>query len=208
MIYLVSGPTSCGKSTFIEKCPRNRIGIPKDVPVFFPKQVLEGAPMYAYNDVIVHYNILRLYPILGKAMQEKIRCLYKKMTFFLKRQKGANFLWSELLKKWDYQQDPFITFLFNNNFAIKAIVLVANKDLIRQRMQKRLFVEADSKKPYPRTYWVSVLEQVNLLDIYNIWINFLQQNKIEYKLYNSNTMEYEELGVEEISKILYGNYSI
>lgn len=130
------------------------------------------------------------------------------MTLF-GRSEQQYYFWEELKADWDYQKDPLFMLLNKLDTNIKVIVLIANADLIKQRMLKRKLVEerkiSDNKSPYPQNYWLTVLEQVNLLDVYNIWLDFLRQNKIEYQLYNANTMDYFQLsGPENIVKVVYG----
>lgn len=221
-IWIISGPTSCGKSTFIENCPWQKIGLPsKNLPVFFPAQLLKGAPLLGYKDVILHYNILRpklFYSILTKTRPDQHapegdRCLKKLLAFFVKSKQQSfslqSFSWEELKPIWNYKSDPLFDLLTRMGVQLKACVLVANRNLIRRRILKRKFAEKkrflDKTPLYNRTYWLSVLNCVNLFDVYNSWLNFLQQNQIEYQLYNSNTLEFVKINdPRNIEEILYG----
>ena len=212
---MISGPSSCGKSTFIENFPLRKVGFPSEnLPVFFPNKLLRQDSPGDYQNAILHYNILRPYPLYDESRSDQyVKNGYnkyiKKLTSFLWKNKQQHHSWEELKSAWDYQRDPFFAYLNKLEIQLKVIVLVANKDLIKQRMRKRSLLEerrfSDSERPYPRSYWLNILNQLDLLDVYNIWLNFLQQNQIEYQLHNSNTMEYEQLNSpDDIVKILYG----
>ena len=211
---MISGASSCGKSTFIENFPLQKVGFPSgNLPVFFPNKLLREGSLGDYQNVILHYNILRLYRIYSEEKSDQyIKNGYNKYIKnfipFLGRSKRY-YSWKELKLAWDYQKDPILVYLNKLEVHLKVIVLVANKDLIKQRMLKRKLSEerrfSCGERPYPRAYWLNILNQVDLPDVYNIWLNFLQQNQIEYQLHNSNTMEYEQLNSpDDIVKILYG----
>lgn len=170
--------------------------------------------MLDYKDAILHYNILRpklFYSILTKTKPdqhapERNCCLKKLLAFFVKS-KQQSFSWEELKPIWNYKSDPLFELLTGMGVQLKACVLVANRNLIRRRILKRKFVEKRflSKTLYNRTYWLSVLNCVNLFDVYNSWLDFLQQNQIEYQLYNSNTLEFVKINdPRDIEEILYG----
>lgn len=212
-VWIVSGPSCCGKSTFIEKIPFEKVGFPSaDLPVFFPAQLLRGESIGKYQDVILHYNILRPYRIYSEARSKSGNGYHKyikRLFTFWRKSKGQSYTWEELKPSWDYQKDSLFVYLNKLGVHLKAVVLVANKHLVKQRMQKRKLVEkswvSDRELSYPRSYWLNVLEHVDLLAVYNSWINFLRFNRIEYQLYNSDTIDYPQLNsFDDIANILYG----
>ena len=66
MIWIVSGPSSAGKSHFLDS-PRaaELTGLARATRVWFPKQIGPGSPP-AGEDAFVHYNILRPFQRTGR----------------------------------------------------------------------------------------------------------------------------------------------
>lgn len=186
---MIRGPSSCGKSTFIENFPLRKVGFPSEnLPVFFPNKLLREDSLGDYQNAILHYNILRPYPLYDESRSDQyVKNGYnkyiKKLTSFLWKNKQQHHSWEELKSAWDYQRDPFFAYLNKLEIQLK-VILVANKDLIKQRILKRDLIEqkrfSDNKRRYPRTYSLKVLDYVYLLYVYDIWLNYLQQNQIEY----------------------------
>src|SRR5688500_3684550 len=59
MIWIVSGPTSGGKSTFMDSRRCEQVtGLPRLTRVWFPKEIGPGSPPPG-TDALIHYNILR-----------------------------------------------------------------------------------------------------------------------------------------------------
>jgi hypothetical protein len=185
VIWIISGPTSVGKSTFIAR-PRSAelTGLPRGTPVVFAfsKRMAE---QLGQTDAILHYNILRplqrLRRFAGSADQEGVE-LEGRLA--------------------EFDQDPVWTEIVNHTAPKTAVVLVASKHTILERIQHRSAIEesaltARKVKAYPNEKWECLLEQVNLPDLYGAWCQELRNRHIPYVLLDSSDDSYRFINGEE-----------
>lgn len=180
MLWIVGGPTSVGKSTFIGS-PRcaEITGLPFGTPIVWPAKhsLLDEN---GRTDLLYHYNILRP-PHL------KLRA---KRPAFLKLLKTK----PTLRNATDFNQDPRWNDLAARGVDKKAIVLVTSKQTIMQRVRQREVIESseptNSNNHYPARYWLDLLRQVNLVVLYRAWCRELRTQGIPYTLVDSSDDAY------------------
>ena len=183
--WIVSGPTSVGKSTFIAspRCPEIT-GLPPGTPVVFPKAHSRFGELNS-TDVLYHYNILRLAKL--KRRYER-RGLVEKVA--------------EVATGKDFGKDPGWQDLVGHAATKKAVVLVSSKRTILQRARQREVVEApalavNSPKRYRQRRWLELLEQVDLIAFYRAWCYELRSCGIPYVLIDASDGTYPVIEDED-----------
>ncbi len=125
MLWIVSGPTSVGKSTFLASSRCAEItGLPRGTPVFLPAHHPHLDELGA-TDALYHYNILR--PLDLKRQYE---------------QRGLQKGQFAISKATDFNRDPGWNDLTRVETTKKAVVLVAGRQAILQRIRQRQAVES------------------------------------------------------------------
>src|SRR5829696_5977283 len=149
MLWIISGPTSVGKSAFIASSRSAEItGLSPATPTVFPSATSQSAELGSI-DAFYHYNILR--PVLvGRRARRAMK-------------KGRDFEIGAI----DFDQDAAWTDVAQPAVTKQAIVLVAGKQALIERTRQRERIEdpvlrGQEARDYPAQKWLKVFEQVDL----------------------------------------------
>jgi 2-polyprenyl-3-methyl-5-hydroxy-6-metoxy-1,4-benzoquinol methylase len=184
VIWIISGPSSAGKSTFIQsaRC-RALTKLGPDVPVAIPG--IEGEEHYrGSGDCFVHYNILR-----------------PAYLFDRERRRGeAGATDDYRTRATRFSDDPKWVELVGNRAPKQAIVLVANRKTLLERVQGRATRDKTElsrrELDYNPYYWLKLYDRINLPEVYQAWCAELERRRIPYLLLDANNSRYEELDPE------------
>jgi 2-polyprenyl-3-methyl-5-hydroxy-6-metoxy-1,4-benzoquinol methylase len=191
--WLITGPTSAGKSTFInsDRCAEIT-NTPKGTPTLLAHNFKKNE--YSDSSFFLHYNTLRSSNV------------------------NSGFL--SLLKS---QDENTIDYYFENDSVwdeicetqkgMKAIVLVSSKATILKRIDEREIIEnGNIKKPkvsnrlinkkYPRQFWRKLISSTNMLRLYERWCQELEKRGIPYTLINSENNSYSIISKNDLTSIL------
>jgi len=182
MLWIISGPTSVGKSTFIrsEQCvaltglhPKTLVIKPMDMPDRVDPRLL------ADRDCFLHYNMLRPASLFAKheATETASRREYQtRSTQFM-----ADPWWNEFSRLAGDKQKG-------------AVVLVASLAAIVERVGGR--------RGYNIEYWTSLYEKLNLPDIYRAWCSELERNEIPFIFVDATGSTYPVLDAAAAFRIV------
>jgi hypothetical protein len=182
----VSGPTSVGKSTFIDHRQRVGSALP---PVEFAFQ-RRGA---STGDVTLHYNTLRLPDLPG------MLGLWAKawMNGSLPSGKLGGFAldgkWRSILAS-----DP----------PSEAFVLVTSRYELLARISRRAFVEPLASSPaiqserYDAHRWANILMSVDLARSYRLWIDELERRSVPMTILDSTSTLYLPIQRDEVATVV------
>jgi hypothetical protein len=182
MIWIVSGPSSVGKSTFLKSDYFiKKFNIQEETDkTLFAYQVNESLSDSINETTFLHYNICR--SIQNKKASRKI--LFKKLPLPLTREK--NYTYEDT--KWD-----IITSL--DKTKMHVIVLVASKEELLKRISTRQYNEPlytkESKSNYPKHKWKKLYKSLNFEKLYSSWCNELDTKNINYTLIDSSSTDYK-----------------
>ena len=177
IIWIISGPSSVGKSDFIknQRCAQIT-NFPPNTPVImgysFDSNKYDGTPIY------FHYNILRPLDIKLKKKRKE-----KSIKYF-----GVH-------REFNFDEDEKWKDLLRSPSTKKAIVLISSKETILKRLDKRRIVESKklSKRKethYPHKKWRNYYKQLNLIALYQQWFNELKVRGIPYKIIDASDRNY------------------
>jgi 2-polyprenyl-3-methyl-5-hydroxy-6-metoxy-1,4-benzoquinol methylase len=178
MIWIISGPSSAGKSTFF-KNPRCReiTGLNGNTPMIIPsrKSNLQSQDL---NGSFFHYNICRpAVTALGKKTSEILRATPEKLQ-----------------ASYQFDTDPKWLDFLKSAGPKKAIVLVADLATIRDRVSRRRKVEPllnlGKVVTYDAAYWQTFYKKLDLPQIYQAWCAELERRRIPYVLVDANDARY------------------
>jgi hypothetical protein len=179
MIWIISGPTAVGKSTFIMS-PRcaELTGLSPETRVIWAARAskvskADELDQFASTDVLFHYNIMRLREL--KRLNRRSTDSAQEDSGFGKR-RGFRFA---RIREWDS--------VTKNSAPKKAVVLIASKQTISQRMElvRRKDSLRGEKKNSTNHKWLSLLESIDLAALYKDWLQELRDNSIPYVLVDS-----------------------
>jgi hypothetical protein len=181
MIWIISGPSSAGKSTFVKNPRCHEItGLAASAPVIIPARQ-SGFAVQDLGDCFFHYNICRPAEAALRDKRSDVRDLSddKKAAAC---QFGSDAKWVDLLQ---------------NKAEKKAVVLVADKATILDRVNRRRFVEphvsTGKDKRYNAEFWQKLYERTDLTGVYKAWCAELEGCKIPYVIINANDSRYSVL---------------
>lgn len=195
MIWIVSGPSCCGKSTFIRTEKALQItGLSYNEEVIFPFQI-DFRLLISLKTGFFHYNILRpLWKIIKKRPAFYISFLYPNpilVRLFRIDKLRCRFIYDTWDYKLDYQWMKFLS----TSIPKKAIVLVADNQALIKRTSEREEREKDPaglgilKRDYPARRWAFVYTVLDLPLIYDMWCEELRRAGIEFILLDAETYE-------------------
>jgi 2-polyprenyl-3-methyl-5-hydroxy-6-metoxy-1,4-benzoquinol methylase len=187
-----------GKSTFMAS-PRcaEITGLPTGTPVVWPAtqdrlDEFDGpAP-----DAFYHFNILR--PLDLKRRYE---------------QQGAPKAASAIRSANDFEHERRWVRLNKRPIPKRAVVLVASKQLILERVRKRRTLEhpalrakrEGSNRSYNVARWLGLLEEVNLTVLYQAWCRELRHRGIPYMLVDASDDGYSIIEDEDLLPAIVGD---
>lgn len=179
MLWIISGPSSIGKSTFIKsgKCS-DLTGLPMETPVLKPKNKPGLDPrLLGDADCFVHYNILR--PV----------------SLFAKREATDETQPEEFRSRsTQFTADPWWVEFSQRAGSKQAIVLVANLVSILKR--------AGARADYKIEYWQNLYAKLQLPQIYRAWFSELNRHKIPVLLVDATGATYPKLDADAALAII------
>jgi hypothetical protein len=155
VIWIVSGPSSAGKSRFLESPRAAQVtGLPPGTRVWFPKEIGPGAPPKG-EDAFVHYNILRPFQRAERPGDVAV---------------GPRLFTGD--EKWRA--------ILALPGAKKAVVVVADRETLVRRVRERKAVETDDPHAYGQERWLRIYEAVDLAAVWREWRAELTRNGIAF----------------------------
>lgn len=188
MFWIVSGSSSVGKSSFIESRSSSEItGLPANTKVLFPQD--QGKNELVAATCYFHYNIFRCVDLLHGDL---IRQQSPRIT--------------ELAQP-AYEDDPGWRAIVNRPGEKSAVVLVATRQTLLQRIRQRTVVEPTPLRSgmelrYPSQYWEYLVGHVNLRQFYLAWLSELTSRHIPYLLVDSSNHNYRSITRREADELL------
>ena len=183
MIYIISGPSSAGKSTLLQSSKLPAITrLPPNYPVVFPANMANNADALQ-NGCFFHYNILRV-----------ADHLYRKTD--IKAESTHHFMADSPWQKMSQLDTPK-----------KAIILLVSRTILKKRMLSRQHVEQSKLTGhsnvgvYPSNHWTDVLDTVNMQELYLAWCAELNKANISYTLINSEGASYNIITKRQLTSL-------
>ncbi|RYD72264.1 MAG: hypothetical protein EOP84_23450 [Verrucomicrobiaceae bacterium] len=199
MLWIISGPSSVGKSTFLasQRCYDLTGGGPDALTRFAFEQ---DPALSEHEDSFFHYNLLRPAsrfrrehsppPLRWYQLRTRFRRLFDTPPLASSTralQQGAQ----------DFSRDPAWANLVASPTPKKAIVLVADQDRILERVRSRTKVEEEMPSGLSNTYrptdWLWFYERLDLAELYRAWYAELARCGIEYLIVDSNDSHFRLL---------------
>lgn len=198
MIWIISGPSNAGKSTFIQNGSAQMITrSPEEPRTIFPFDENIELLLSSNKDSYLHYNILRAH-FNATPLHRKILPL-----FFSTDKKIKQFEISV-----NYTDDAPWKTITQLKAEKKAIVLVAGKKTLIGRAKQREDVEIEEFKilkqnGYKSMYWSKLIEKMDIEIIYQSWLSELFDKNIPYILVDSTNSNYEIIhGMEKMLSLI------
>lgn len=201
MIYIVSGPSCVGKTTFMAA----EIFPLKELPLSSSVFASDKNPS-PNTDCVYHYNILRpIHYMEGKQYFLPYR-LQKYESILASIFPLRNAYWRRIEQHWSYGIDPSWVHIRQLPIAKKAIILMTDLKTLTQRASKRTLVEKGrGTQGYPSDFWLDLFNKIDLSEVYTRWINELEALDIDYSIIDSTGKEYTELSKNvNIEKFISG----
>ncbi len=201
MLWIISGPSSAGKSRFLlsPRC-QEITGLPPGTPVVWPltSQALDG-PLR--GDLFYHYDVLR--PLTLRS-NRKPKGLIWALSAGL-RLAGIRSHTRTAAGLPAFEADPKWKDLTHRDMEKKAVVLVAKKETILRRMRERKIIERKELNQwdgmdYPVGHFLQLLRPVDLAALYQAWCRELERQDIPYLLIDSTGDAYPILNDSEAFK--------
>jgi hypothetical protein len=170
MFWLISGPSSVGKTTFIRSSRCLAItGLSPETPIIKPVNAPgPDARLQSVKDCFVHYNILRPISLFAKRGAQETSAIEEY------RARSVRFA-----------DDPWWLGFAQAATEKKALVLIANRAGILERARNR--------SRYKFDYWEALYGKVRLSDIYRAWSAELKRAGIPYTFVDTTDSGYAEL---------------
>jgi hypothetical protein len=170
MFWLISGPSSVGKTTFIRSSRCLALtGLSPETPILKPVNAAgPDGRLQSVKDCFVHYNILRPVSLFAKREAEKTSAIEEY------RARSVRF-----------GDDPWWRGFAQAAAEKKALVLIANRAGILERARDRARYKFD--------YWEALYQKVKLSDIYRAWAAELNRAGIPYTFVDATNPGYAEL---------------
>lgn len=186
MLNLICGPSSVGKSTFIQSnFLYDLTGLDNQTKLYFPAEI-ESTVLTedASLDILIHYNLMRPihYLIENDTVPSRI-----------------------LNESWNYDIDPKWQLIKACDVEKRAFLLVTSAEELKTRVLERAFVESALRSDlssYDVDFWSAVYEVVNLRIVYRDFLDQLDQLNIPVTCIASQDGRFFEIDREEITAFL------
>lgn len=183
MICIISGPSCAGKSTFLKsstlKLLTETVG---SSPCLFPSDIMSYSNNISRDNYYLHYNILRTASISDHSRINSVNS-----------------------DPYAYSTDKAWDIVRKIPVRKSAVVLVTARSELIQRMSSRDSLEMMLRKlssyRYPKSYWLSILAQLDLNVLYTSWCNELKNHKIPFTLIDSSSPKYEIVSEARLNAI-------
>ena len=183
MLWIIAGPSSSGKSTFLDSPALTEItGLPSTTTALFAR-VGVAEQVDRLKDYYFHYNFLRF---LEPALKNP----------------GATEIWGITVPApgvgFDYALDTTWDQMASLAMPKKAIVLVISRSLLMERVAVRTVIEPRNIQPgrthsYPAAEWLEIYGRVDFVDAYRVYLTYLRSKDIDHVLLDSTTSAYSPL---------------
>jgi hypothetical protein len=163
-LILVCGPSSCGKSTYIERAIAAG-QLPRDSAVCMGYDYVKMEALA--GPIVMHYNTLR--PIDQEL--EKLRA-------------GQPNRYGTLLRRLDFKIDPAWLAILGHKGTKRAVVPVARESTLWRRAADRRLIEPGltGTQPYPSDHWLSHYRRIDLSSHYLQVVAELERELIPYQM--------------------------
>lgn len=179
-VHVVSGPSSCGKSCYIKETHK-----PSE-EILFPR-MLDSTQLNAKRSYIFHYNLFRPYSAAHK---------FNKLTHLLK-DPITYFNITKCIKNGQpFDCDRSLKQLLDFSANTAVTILVVSRPTLLYRISHRngpeiLRPEKDSR--YQNDKFMEIAESIDLCQLYERWVFFLERRNLPYKFIESEDGEYTEI---------------
>jgi len=205
MLWLISGPSSVGKSVFLRSHRFEELtGLRPGVPVFMGPALASNRVDLPLGDYIVHYNMLRPVTVKTKTPSQPVHWrpvsqFFRQVKTRTKQMRGktepAQVSPTEQLGI-DFDADRAWNVICQQDVEKKAIVLVAKRRTLLQRSANRQVIESTGltrrkEKRYPFREWLDIFENTDLVQLYQTWCLTLEERGIPYILVDANNDLYQ-----------------
>lgn len=205
MMWIICGPSSVGKSTFIESGKAGIFaGLPANTPTIFPVE-LEKDLDCSNSNYFFHYNILRPLTVLRDAPVTN-NIFFKLKTAFIPRariEKRRDVVKRFLL----YEDDISWSKLLSIDCEKKAIILVSSREEIIERVKRRTTVEnktftKTNQGKYSSSFWLDIYNRIHLEDVYEIWQRELDRCDIPYIYIDTSNENYHVVDNKYLTEVI------
>ena len=187
-LHVVSGPSSAGKSHFIQ-----RIRKPNE-ETLFPNML--GDITLDYNcSYLLHYNLFRPYSAARRL--SKPTHLVKSPFAYLK-------LRQSLESGQPFNTDLSLKQLIGFNAEIHVTILVVPLQILVDRISRRKTLEVlrpNQRGEYKQDKFMEIIEKINLAQLYLQWVRFLEFNDMNYEFIQSTDDSYTKINSAQEMKI-------
>jgi 2-polyprenyl-3-methyl-5-hydroxy-6-metoxy-1,4-benzoquinol methylase len=172
MAVVVIGPSSVGKSTFLQNDIRKAHLDNKYTDVVLAYE-LKSTPIK--NSSIIHYNML----LPGLVEYRKLKRGFQRLRLRTEEQ-----TWNMINRSWDFNSEPKFSTIFNSKMIDRCIVLVAPTEELLERIGTREIAnpEGQNQGKYRRHFWSQAVKYLPLGRIYEQLFDQLDERKIPYEV--------------------------
>lgn len=210
MIWIVSGVSSCGKSTFIRSPKAEEVtGLSFGTPVIFPFSGFERLAK-GETKAFFHYNLMRpLFHILRGKPLVRLWLTLSRLSLVPSWWGRPRLDWEAISKKWNFSRDPVWSEFRGLRQARQAVVLATSLSTmlsrieLREHVEKKELYQKTRNRKYGKGFWASIYKEVRLFEIYSRWLNELEHCGINYCILDSTTDAYPVIkGIQELKKVI------